>query len=98
MVHVPIDTGCTHRMPVSILHTHIITAIAMAMAGSSSVVEAVLHVLVVPGLIVATSAAATATTTVVVIVPVVGVVQMVVRRKRHPGPVPGCRPARVRPP
>lgn len=36
MVHVPIDTGCTHRMPVSILHTHIITAIAMAMAGSSS--------------------------------------------------------------
>lgn len=83
MIHVPIDTGCTHRMPVSILHTHIITAIAMAMAGSSSVVEAVLHVLVVPGLIVATSAA-TATTTVVIIVPVVGVVQMVVRRKRHP--------------
>lgn len=75
----------------------IITAIAMAMAGSSSVVEAVLHVLVVPGLIVATSAAAA--TTVVVIVPVVGVVQMgVVWREWHPGPVPGGRPARVRPP
>lgn len=61
------------------------------------VVEAVLHVLVVPGLIVATSAAAA--TTVVVIVPVVGVVQMgVVWREWHPGPVPGGRPARVRPP
>lgn len=91
MVHVPIDTGCTHRMPVSILHTHIITAIVMAW--SSSVVEAVLHVLVVPGLIVAASAA-----TMVIVVPVVGMVQMVMWREWHPGPVPGSRTARVRPP
>lgn len=75
MVHVSIDTGCTHRMPVSILHTHIITPIVMAW--SSSVVEAVLHVLVVPGLIMATATTSAATASIAAIVPV-GVVQMVV--------------------
>lgn len=92
MVHVSIDTGCTHRMPVSILHTHIISTIIMAW--SSSVVEAVLHVLVVPGLIMATAAAAATS----MVVAVVGMMQVVMGRKRHPGPVPGDRSSRVRPP
>lgn len=98
MVHVSIDTGCTHRMPVSILHTHIITPIVMAW--SSSVVEAVLHVLVVPGLIMATAATTTSAVVAIVAVAVVpvGMVQMVVGRERHPGPVSGGRTPRVRPP
>lgn len=96
MVHVSIDTGCTHRMPVSILHTHIITPIVMAW--SSSVVEAVLHVLVVPGLIMATAATSAAAVVAIVAVVPVGMVQMVVGRERHPGPVPGGRTPRVRPP
>lgn len=96
MVHVSIDTGCTHRMPVSILHTHIITPIVMAW--SSSVVEAVLHVLVVPGLIMATATATTSAVVAIVAVVPVGMVQMVVGRERHPGPVPGGRTPRVRPP
>lgn len=46
-------------MPVSILHTHVISPVIMAW--SSSIVEAVLHVLIVPGLAVATPTAAVAT-------------------------------------
>lgn len=39
-------------MPVSIQHTHVITAIVMTWSGS--IIEAIFHVLVVPRLIVTT--------------------------------------------
>lgn len=60
-------------MPVSILHTHVISPVIMAW--SSSIVEAVLHVLVVPGLTVAAAMVA------------IGMMRMV-RRERHTRAIP----------
>lgn len=66
--------------------------------GHLPVVEAVLHVLVVPGLIMATATSPVVAIVAVVAVVPVGMMQMVVGRERHPGPVPGSRSPRVRPP
>lgn len=51
MIRMTIQSWCTIGMPVSILHTHVISPVIMAW--SSSIVEAILHVLIVPGLAVA---------------------------------------------
>lgn len=55
MIRMTVHSCRTHSMPVSVLHTKIISAVVMTW--SSSVVEAILHILVVPRRIVSTMAA-----------------------------------------